>query len=574
MKAEKIIHRNATRIKIDFPYNQSIAAAIKQISDARWSQTYRAWHIPYTKEAFAQLKTLFPDIELPLKKNEPDVQPFLRQGLPMYVQVTNDHPATDETKTEGLKDRSKAEVSCEPKIIPSTANKVDIYVFGRQIAVKMPKNDTDTRFILGLRYSRWDKKQFCWIVPNYPGNLNLLQDYFGDRIGELITDRDITTNLPSAFHQRIKENDLLLIKTNTGRLRLIFGYHTTLTKAVQNIPFSKWNAQNKWWTIPYSEKFLADIRTLANRLNLNCIYEEEEITIERRNRISPFDIPNYRTCPEEYILKLKELRYSAQTLKTYTSLFEEFINYYHKFEINSIEEPMIIGFLRYLVLERKVSSSYQNQAINAIKFYYERVLGGQRKVYLVDRPKTEKTLPIVLSEQEISDIINVTENIKHKAILMTIYSAGLRVSEAIALRVKDIDSGRMQIRINQAKGKKDRYTLLSPVTLEVLRTYFKRYKPKVWLFEGQKGEQYSNRSIQGILKTALQKAGIKKRITIHTLRHSFATHLLENGTDLRYIQSLLGHESSKTTEVYTHVTTKGFDQIKSPIDKLQIHKTK
>jgi integrase/recombinase XerD len=197
-------------------------------------------------------------------------------------------------------------------------------------------------------------------------------------------------------------------------------------------------------------------------------------------------------------------------------------------------------------------------------------LGGQRKVYYIDRPRREKTLPTVLSEEEITLIINAVENIKHKAILMTIYSAGLRISEAINLKLKDIDSKRMQIRIEQSKGKRDRYTLLSTKTLEILRIYFLEYKPKIWLFEGQGGEQYSDRSIQNILKMALSKTNIKKHITVHTLRHSFATHLLENGTDLRYIQNLLGHESSKTTEIYTHITTKGFDQIKSPLDKLNI----
>ena len=201
--------------------------------------------------------------------------------------------------------------------------------------------------------------------------------------------------------------------------------------------------------------------------------------------------------------------------------------------------------------------------------YYEKVLGGQRKFYFIDRPNKEKTLPSVLSTQEVIDILKQTENIKHKAILMTIYSAGLRISESINLKFKDIDSDRMQIRVEQGKGKVDRYSLLSVRTLMILREYYKQYRPTVWLFEGvKKGEQYSTRSIQQIFQDAVHKAGITKDVSVHTLRHSFATHLLENGTDLRYIQSLLGHANSKTTEIYTHITTKGFDQIKSPLDTL------
>jgi len=152
---------------------------------------------------------------------------------------------------------------------------------------------------------------------------------------------------------------------------------------------------------------------------------------------------------------------------------------------------------------------------------------------------------------------------------MTIYSGGLRISELINLKVKDIDSQRMLIRVEQAKGKKDRYTLLSRKTLETLRQYFIEYKPKEWLFEGETGGQYSTSSIDKILKRGLKATGIKKRITVHSLRHSFATHLLEAGTDLRYIQNLLGHESIKTTEIYTHITTKGLDQIINPLDKME-----
>lgn len=198
-------------------------------------------------------------------------------------------------------------------------------------------------------------------------------------------------------------------------------------------------------------------------------------------------------------------------------------------------------------------------------------MGGQRKIYTIDRPRKEKMLPEVLSEEEVVQLLNATENIKHKAILMTIYSAGLRISELINLQIKDIDSKRMQIRVEQAKGKKDRYTLLGKKTLEALRKYVSEYKPKEWLFEGRNAEKYSATSIKSILRESLVKVGIKKHITVHTLRHSFATHLLEGGTDIRYIQSLLGHSSGKTTEIYTHITTKGFDQIKSPLDKLEIN---
>jgi len=352
-------------------------------------------------------------------------------------------------------------------------------------------------------------------------------------------------------------------------LRIIHGFNKELAHEIRKFPYCKWNIENRWWTIPYAEKFIQELKLLSENLQLNFLFEEEPTRL-KLSRISRYDVPNYRICPIEYIEKLKVLRYSEQTIRTYKTQFEEFINYYHKFDISKIDENQIKCYLRYLVTERKVSTCYQNQAINAIKFYYERILGGQRKAYYIDRPRREKTLPTVLSEEEIISILNSIENIKHKATIMTIYSAGLRISEAISLKINDIDSKRMQIRIEQSKGKKDRYTLLSVRTLEILRKYYQNYRPKIWLFEGQIGKQYSTRSIQNILKMAVSNTSIKKHVTVHTLRHSFATHLLENGTDLRYIQNLLGHESSRTTEIYTHITTKGFDQIKSPLDKLTI----
>jgi integrase/recombinase XerD len=541
MKASKIVHKNEIRIKIDFPFNQETASKLKQIPDARWSKTYNAWHVPYTKAAIDHLKNIFPEIEFPQK--DTSIEIVVNKSLPDNF------------------------TSCVTPCYKKPTG-VSIIVLGRKIAIILPKNELDIRFIVSLRYSRWDGKQFCWIVPNYPGNLDLIKDHFKERITELIIHDDIETTTKDNGQREIGKNDLLIIKTTAGRLKVIYGFNKELTNAIKNIPYKSWNAQNKWWSIPFANKFLEEIKTIAKDQQLRLIYEEEETGEIKRARISPFDISNYRSCPDEYILKLKELRYSEKTLKTYKGLFEEFINFYHKFEISRIDESMITAFLRYLVIDRKVSTSYQNQSINSIKFYYERVLGGQRKVYLVERPREEKTLPVVLSEQEIVALLKVTENLKHKAILMLAYSAGLRLSELIGVKLTDIDSNRMQIRLEQAKGKKDRYTILSVRLLEVLREYFIAYKPKEWLFEGATGRQYSVGSIQAIMKNSIRKAGIKKKVSVHSLRHSFATHLLENGTDLRYIQSLLGHASSKTTEVYTHITTKGFDQIKSPLDNL------
>jgi len=246
-------------------------------------------------------------------------------------------------------------------------------------------------------------------------------------------------------------------------------------------------------------------------------------------------------------------------------MFEHFINYFKEIELLEIDEEMIRGYLQTLVLEKK-SDSYINQMINSVKFYYEVVLGMPNRFYSVERPRKRETLPKVISKEEVKLIIENTNNIKHKCIVSLLYSAGLRRGELIDLKLTDIDSKRMVINVRQGKGNKDRITLLSPSVLEDLRTYFKEWKPKLYLFEGQNGNKYSAQSVAKVVKNAAKNAKIKVDITPHILRHSFATHLLENGTNIRYIQALLGHSSTRTTEIYTHVATNNIQAIKSPLD--------
>ena len=238
-------------------------------------------------------------------------------------------------------------------------------------------------------------------------------------------------------------------------------------------------------------------------------------------------------------------------------------------ELDAITDKEINKYLLQLIQSKGISLSQQNQRINAIKFYYEKVLGRKKQYYKISRPPKEKRLPSVLSPEEIQSMLDVTTNIKHKCILMTLYSGGLRRSELINLKISDIDSDRMLIRIGHSKGNKDRYTLLSTQLLSHLRAYYLEFKPKHWLFEGPGEKQYSATSIENIFRKSHHKAGIKKKASPHTLRHSFATHLLEQGINLRYIQELLGHSSTKTTEIYTRVSSHKLSQIINPLDKIK-----
>ncbi|MBK0403715.1 tyrosine-type recombinase/integrase [Adhaeribacter sp. BT258] len=281
---------------------------------------------------------------------------------------------------------------------------------------------------------------------------------------------------------------------------------------------------------------------------------------------------HFISCPLPYLEKLLLLNYSPNTLRTYHGLLLRFLNTFCQeglTRINDFTAEAVNHYHRNLMQSGQYSYSFINQSINAIKFYYQRML--QRPLMdlnQVERPEKERKLPKVMSKEEVARILKATDNLKHRCLLQLLYAGGLRISEVINLKITDVQSGRNILLIRGGKGKKDRTTLLSQRLLQSLRSYYKAYKPKDWLFEGQFGGQYTVESIRNVFRDCKAKAGIHGPYTPHSLRHSFATHLLEQGTDLRYIQTLLGHGSSKTTEIYTHVTPHAIEKIMSPLDTL------
>ena len=268
------------------------------------------------------------------------------------------------------------------------------------------------------------------------------------------------------------------------------------------------------------------------------------------------------------LLQLKN--YSYATLKNYRHHLISFITFYSGKKPSGITKEEVLKYMLFNNEKNKPSPSTQNVIINSIKFFYEEVLKRPREVYQLPRPQKENKLPAVFDEKEIAAIIKAAENLKHKTMLCLAYAGGLRVSEIVALKIKDIDSARMVINIRQGKGKKDRIVMLSDKLLALLRTYYLEYKPKTWMFEGQGNKQYAIRSVQKVLERVKEKAGVKKEGSIHALRHSFATHLMEGGTDIMSIKELLGHDSLRTTSRYTHVSKKHIANIQSPLDKLDI----
>jgi site-specific recombinase XerD len=357
------------------------------------------------------------------------------------------------------------------------------------------------------------------------------------------------------------------------QIGLQFTHDKVTVALVMQLNSVKWSEKYSMYYVPNNAKRLQDIFNIFRGIawvNINYFFPNkpvfngnESLNIDsfRKRKADS----GYRVCPEPFLQKLEIKKYAYNTAKVYISCFEAFINYYKSYELNQISEYEISAYLQCLVNQGK-SDSYINQSINSIKFYYEVVLGMPNRFYQIDRPRRATKLPQILSKHEIQRILSNILNQKHKCIISLLYSSGLRRGELINLKISDIDSKRMMVYIRGGKGKKDRYTILSHASLADLRIYYKKYQPKEYLFEGPGGGTYSPSSIRSILRKAVLRANIKKQVSPHMLRHSFATHLLEDGVDLRYIQKLLGHNSSKTTEIYTHVAKHALQGIKSPLD--------
>jgi len=271
----------------------------------------------------------------------------------------------------------------------------------------------------------------------------------------------------------------------------------------------------------------------------------------------------------EQMLKLKA--YSKSTIKTYLNEVAHLLRLLGNYSADDLNDSDLKRYFAYCFEKLGLSENTLHSRINALKFYYEQVLHRERFFWDIPRPKKPFQLPKLLNEEELARLFTALPNKKHKAMLFTVYSAGLRVSEVVNLKLEDIDSKRMQIHVRKAKGKKDRYVNLSPILLDILRNYAKTYnpRPRVYLFESeQTGGQYPSRTVQQIFSNAKRRAQIRKDVGIHSLRHSFATHLLDKGTDIKYIKDLLGHFSIKTTELYLHVSKRQLVNIESPFDDL------
>jgi integrase/recombinase XerD len=540
----KVEHRGSKWFSLKFKFDTETIQLVKGINCSKWSETYKTWLIPFEKASVDKIKTIFSEIDYADEE--------CRDLLDLA-------PQNKTLPEQDMGQSVKLEIKPEGDEVFSCEGQDYIYL------KTDPFNQKDRSFLAGLEYSRNYIQSGYWKIKNTNGLEKKLTNYFSGRLKRM----DTLIEEILKFEAKRKNRKKVLASIEGKRVKVVFEWNKELVDFLKKMPFHTWDPDTKSWTFAYNEKTLCALKEFCIQKKLDL--EVDDIPVLKRvsKRAIGYHDPAYKKCPIEMVDSLKNRRYSESTIKQYTSMFEEFINFHNNIPIEELSNAHIKEFINYLVQVRRVSPSYQNVSVNAIKFYYEKILGQPRTYIEYDRPRKEKHLPEVISRDDVISMISSITNLKHKFILVLLYSTGLRRGELLNLKTADIDCKNMQIWVRGGKGKKDRYVQLGKNTLKVLDEYIKLYNPQEYLIEGR-GDQYSVSSMIEIIKNAARKAGVSKRITPHKFRHSYATHLLEDGVDIRFIQELLGHGSIKTTQIYLHVTDKNIKNIVNPIDKMEI----
>jgi site-specific recombinase XerD len=581
-------HRGADRIAIAFDYDTATQQQIKKLG-GKWSQSLRCWYVDYNKENYLQLIEMFPNATVPPKKTntkeikEPVATASLFEGnvtpSTVVAQGHNETPATP----RGMGHKPTA----SGKPAPAGAEKADQQqrvwaVFdgtvGKYWVMKLSYNAELANKLHSIKGVYWNKGYLA---------------YFVYRSVYTKTSVEALLEIPGLFppeyavpEEKIAKGKWEILLEPFEEDESFFCCRVPPVSAIVNI-IKRISGSR------YSHHSRCHLM-LANNLSLDAIMEIGEgmgVTVVNNlgdmklKKVSPYNLKRkrmeemlsvlqsetpagltaYVNAMSDYMLAMN---YSPNTIKSYVGAFIHFMNQMGMRKPDELDKGEIIAHLG-AMMRRGLSSSSANMLVNALQFYYRVVLKRDYQFEL-PRAKKEKKLPTVLTVAECYSIFSAVENPKHKLILLLTYGAGLRISEVVTLSWADILLAEHKIHIKQSKGKKDRLVMLPWSLISYLESYRETYQSKHYVFEGQqKGEAYSSRSVQAIMRRAIAKSGLSKRATVHTLRHSFATHLLEAGTDIRYIQALLGHSSINTTTIYTHLTAPAVKRIESPLDNMQ-----
>lgn len=460
-----------------------------------------------------------------------------------------------------------------------------ISTIDQKLSVNIPAHRRDwIKKIKQVPHAKFDKINKYWTIPYSKQEVRIFHQLF---YNECDYKFKISPNIPEQFRtyyeQQYPHNQLIIRNDNNEKWFKVFvpKEAEAWRDFVKQIPGRTWNSYEKVWLVPYVKYSFRHLKKMfGNRLkiemNINPNIPEHFIAIADKQPQQYKKIPkktlndkqqNALTALEE---KMMIERMSERTIKTYKTHLKGLFIYYPKVLPSQITAEQIKQYVLHKIKTNHISERTQSQMINAFAAFYKQLLKQEQKLSLLKRPKKVKDLPNVFSKQEIERLLANIRNIKHKALIMLVYSSGLRRSEVKNLQKNDILFDRNSIFVRCSKGKKDRYVILADKAAEFLKIYLTQYNPKYWLFEGEHGGQYSETSIQSIFVQAKQKAKVNPNVTLHGLRHSFATHLVENNVPLHIVKDLLGHQSLKTTQVYLHISDKMRNNIQSPLDGLNL----
>jgi site-specific recombinase XerD len=566
---KKIWHRDAFRIGVYFDYNAEIKSKLQSLK-ATYSKTHCCWYVDYSKEAYHLLKKHFSAIEIntseALHKQTPLVTGIECRDLsPIALSKSQLDRATGnpEHKTEAIPFAQKMRLQLLESI-------------GKYWVFKMHYNQEVSKQLLAVKGVYWNANYKAYMAMRHP-NVKQEVEYI------LMTPSFFGTDFISKdTHYREHKITILPHSEDVAWMEIYVPKFVAIHEKLKRFSMARYSTVKDCYLLPAAPTVLESIQLQMESFEIMVVTKLPKLYLQKRNlpNRKQIDLQKvkhtiYHKVPENgkiyidaLVNQLLAMNYSSSTLRTYSNAFLQFMRHFDYRNPELIDHDELIKYLGSL-MEKGLSATSGHSMINGLQFYYQQVLGKSSFEIRLPRPKKEKKLPSVLTMDECLKIFQVVDNPKHKLLLLIGYGAGLRVSEIVQLKWSDILFSEHKIHIKNAKGKKDRMVMLPFSIVESLKIYQNLTNGKDYVFEGQfAGEPYSTRSVQEVMRMALKKSGLEKKATPHTLRHSFATHLLENGTDIRYIQSFLGHSNIKTTMIYTHLGKSAVDKIQSPLDRL------
>lgn len=584
-KISKLEHRGKKHIKVDIPNSSIALTRIKSVAGRKYSRTHDCWYIPNTFTALAALKQYF-EVEA--------LQPLNEQNE--IVKVESEHDT--------------------------------------RVKVWLPWHKKDwIQQIKNLPNRAWNTKQKYWSLPKNTATLDLLKQLFGDflrfsddidwtdslsinpklaksrtfPVFKLASDAHLKAakeayqkqqqskiplkKIPQTFQIITKDKrqfkavtgeKVIVEKENDTHLKVFVPYGKKgWIEIVKNIPGRKWVVEEKYWTIPfvkqafsYLERHLGDFVHFNVGIPSDLPEKFPEIVRPikkkwQRKGKQPLNVDQQHALNQlEKELRLEGKQWA--TIKSYRNHLKHFVCYYSKVIPKDIGHAQIKNYLNYQLKEKCIADSTYNQILNALRCFYDRVLKQPEKTRDIPRPPKRRKLPNVMSKEEVALVIQQIDNLKHKTIIALMYATGLRVGEVVKIKVGDLNFDKKRLFVHSGKGDKDRYTILPEKIISLLKLYMPAYKVDDWLFEGQYGGNYSVRSVQSIVKTAVAKSRIKRRVTAHSFRHAFTTHLHDFGYSVEQIRIWLGHADISTTQGYLHVGNENQADFKSPFDSMEI----